>query len=130
MAHFAEIDENNIVLRVVRVENDVITNKAGIEDWSLGVSFLQNLFGGRWIQTSYNASFRKHFAGVGFAYDPQENVFVPPKPFESWNLNTETFTWHAPVPQPGDRYFWDEKTQAWVEDPLPEEQVQPLEDQV
>ncbi len=82
MAHFAEIDENNVVLRVLVVDN---------EHEHRGHEFLsQDLgLGGTWIQTSYNGNFRKTFAGMGFVYNEELDIFLPPKPFESWILNTE-----------------------------------------
>ena len=107
MSHFAEIDENNIVLRVLVGDNNAPNE--GL-DW-----FLENL-GGRWIQTSYNANFRKNFAGVGFTYDEQLDAFIPPKPFESWILNEDTCQWEAPVPMPSEGLWtWDESVLNWVE---------------
>jgi hypothetical protein len=107
MSHFAEIDENNVVLGVL-----VGDNKAPNEglDW-----FVENL-GGRWIQTSYNANFRKHFAGVGFTYDEQLDAFIPIKPFDSWVLNQDTCTWQAPIAKPlQGEWTWDESMLNWVE---------------
>jgi len=80
MAHFAELDTNNVVLRVLVVGNDKITDDNGQEQEALGVTFLQNLFGAdtRWMQTSYNANFRGLYAGMGFTYDPVADVFVEP----------------------------------------------------
>jgi len=79
MAHFAELDDNNIVLRVTVVHNDVLKDENGVEQESLGLKHLEHL-GGRWVQTSYNSSFRKNFAGIGFLYDPILDAFIPPKP--------------------------------------------------
>jgi hypothetical protein len=89
MAHFAEIDENNTVIRVVVVNNS---------EEHRGQEFLSNDLGlgGTWIQTSYNNNFRKQFAGVGFTYDPQADVFIAPKPFPSWVLN-DNYDWVPPV---------------------------------
>jgi len=85
MAHFAELDENNIVLRVMAVHNDYEEN---------GAEYCNNLFGGRWIQTSYNANFRKNYAGIGYFYDPERDAFIPPKPKEgNWVLDEETCGW-------------------------------------
>lgn len=108
MSHFAEIDENNIVIRVLVGDND-FPNEG--YDW-----FVENL-GGTWIQTSYNANFRKHFAGVGFTYDLERDAFIPPKPFESWVLDEDTCIWVAPTPYPTDEkiYYWDEPSLSWVE---------------
>jgi hypothetical protein len=109
MSHFAELDENNIVLRVLVGDNDAPNEGY---DW-----FVENL-GGRWVQTSYNANFRKNFAGVGFTYNEELDAFVPPKPFESWLLNEETCLWESPVPRPEDGkiYNWNEETLTWIEE--------------
>ena len=82
MAHFAELDSNNVVLRVLVVSNDDITDDNGQEQESLGVAFLQGLLGTdtRWVQTSYNGNFRGRYAGIGFTYDPVTDVFVEPEP--------------------------------------------------
>jgi hypothetical protein len=109
MAHFAEIDENNIVKRVLVVDNSKEHR---------GQEFLAEDMGleGRWIQTSYNNNFRKQFAGIGFTYDEVNDVFIAPKPYPSWILNSN-FDWEAPVPYPkdGKYYYWDEDTLSWVE---------------
>lgn len=119
MAHFAELDENNVVFRVIVVNNAVITTPQGQEDENLGIAFCQSLYGPytKWAQTSYNATFRKHYAGIGYTFDATLNAFIPPKPYPSWLLNTTTCDWEAPVPYPNDgkRYSWDETTQSWVE---------------
>jgi len=87
MSHFAEIDENNIVTRVLVGDNN---DPAGDE----GYSWFVNNLGGRWVQTSYNANFRKHYAGIGFSYDETLDAFIPPKPTEgNWTLNTELCIW-------------------------------------
>lgn len=82
MAHFAELDPNNVVLRVVVVDNIVMTDENGDEQENLGIGFLRGLFGGVWKQTSYNASFRGKYAGIGDIYDETNDVFVSP-PIES-----------------------------------------------
>jgi hypothetical protein len=108
MSHFAELDENNVVLRVLVGDND--SPNEGY-DW-----FVENL-GGRWVQTSYNANFRKHFAGIGFTYNEELDAFTPPKPFESWILDEETCLWQPPVPMPEDGkvYSWNEESLTWIE---------------
>jgi hypothetical protein len=108
MAHWAEIDENNIVLRVTVGDNDDPNGDEGYQ-W-----LLDNL-GGNWVKTSYNATIRKNFAGVGFTYDEERDSFIPPKAFESWILNEDTCTWEPPVQYPGDGspYEWDEATESW-----------------
>lgn len=119
MAHFAEIDENNVVQRVIVVANKDTADANGNEVESIGVAFCQRLLGGNWKQTSYNANFRKNYAGIGYTYDAGIDAFVPPKPYPSWVLNSNTAQWEAPVPMPqdGKMYSWDEATQSWVEVP-------------
>lgn len=121
MAHFAEIDENNIVLRVIVAEQNFI-NTGVLGDPS------------RWIQTSYNTrggihykpnsnepsedqskALRKNYAGIGYTYDANLDAFIPPKIFESWILNTQTGWWESPIPYPndGNYYAWNEETKTW-----------------
>ena len=118
MAHFAQLDESNVVTQVIVVHNDECCED-GVEKEEVGVAFCQSLFGPEtvWKQTSYNASFRKNFAGIGFAYDPELNAFIPPKPYPSWALDEETCQWIAPVSMPDDGkvYTWDEEMQVWRE---------------
>jgi hypothetical protein len=117
MAHFAQLDENNKVLQVIVVHNNELLDN-GDESEMKGIAFCQTLFPGtNWRQTSYNANFRKNYAGIGFTYDPVRDAFIPPQPFPSWTLNENTCRWDAPVPMPqdGKRYVWDEPTQSWVE---------------
>jgi len=118
MAYFAKLDDNNIVLEVLALSNDVIGNLPFPESEPVGVAFLTEWSGGytNWKQTSYNASFRKNYAGIGFTYSAELDAFVPPKPFPSWLLNTNTCQWEAPIPYPndGNLYIWDEATQSWV----------------
>ena len=115
MAHFAEINDQSIVQRVVVVANDVLLDENGVEQEALGVSFCEQLFGGSWKQTSYNSNFRKNFAGVGFSYDAARNAFLAPRPFVSWVLDEETCLWQAPAAQPSDDndYEWDETNKNW-----------------
>ena len=123
MAHFAEIDSNNVVLRVIVVDNKDTSTPDGTEVESIGVAFCQRLFGGNWLKTSYNGNIRKNYAGMGYTYNAGLNAFVPPKPFASWILNNDTALWDAPTPMPSDagtgeppkRYTWDEATTSWVE---------------
>lgn len=106
MAHWAELSDDNVVLRVV-----VGDNEAPDEGYAWVVANL----GGRWVQTSYNANFRKHYAGVGYTYDEDLDAFIPPQPWPSWLLDEATCTWHAPVPPPTDEECaWDEELRAWV----------------
>ena len=97
MAHFAQIDENNIVLQVIVVNNDVISNLPFPESESVGVSFCQSLFGGEWKQTSYNNNFRGNYAGIGYTYDATNDVFYAPRPDASWTLNKTTWLWEPPA---------------------------------
>ena len=119
MANFAKLDAHNVVVDVNVVDNNTIDNLPFPESEPVGVAFLTQWSGGysNWKQTSYNASFRKNFAGIGFTYSIDLDSFVPPKPYPSWLLNTNTCQWQAPVPYPNDgkMYQWDEATQSWVE---------------
>jgi hypothetical protein len=124
MAHFAELDNNDVVLRVIVVANKDTTDAAtGQEVESIGIAFCQRLLGGNWVQTSYNNNFRVRYAGIGFTYNRQYDAFIPPKPYPSWVLNATTLNWDAPVPYPNDGkfYYWDEGTQSWqLIEPQPE----------
>ena len=126
MAHFAEIGLNNTVLRVIVVHNNEVIDVEGNENEQRGIDFCRNLFGGTWLQTSYNGNMRKNFAGAGFTYDSDRDAFIPPKPYNSWVLNEDTCLWEAPVPMPeGDAYYvWDEATTSWVEH-VPEQTATP-----
>jgi len=117
MAHFAELGENNTVLRVIVVANKDTQDTHGVEQESIGAEFCRNLLGGTWKQTSYNGNFRKNYAGVGYTYDSQRDAFVPPRPFASWVLDEDTCLWAAPVayPDDGKMYTWDEDTTSWAE---------------
>jgi hypothetical protein len=119
MAHFAQLDENNVVTQVIVVSNNELLDANGREREELGVAFCQRLFGGNWKQTSYNHSMRVRYAGIGYSYNADIDAFVPPKPFASWVLNNTTANWEAPIPIPvveGKMYYWDEATTSWVED--------------
>jgi len=115
MAHFAEIGENDRVLRVIVVANEENLDGEGNENEVFGAKFCRELLGGTWKQTSYNNSFRKRFAGLNFTYDSEKDAFIPPKPFNSWALNESTLNWGAPVsyPEDGNDYIWDEPTTSW-----------------
>lgn len=118
MAHFAKLNEKNIVVEVIVVHNNELLDENGIEQESKGIEFLTNLFGhSNWKQTSYNGNFRKHYAGIGFTYDQQLNAFIPPKLFASWLLNPVTLLWEAPFPYPDDgkNYEWNDTSLSWVE---------------
>lgn len=116
MAHFAELDENNIVLRVI----------VGVDYPYDGEAIYQRETGQVWKRTSYNTHggqhrlggtpFRKNYAGIGYTYDRIRDAFIPPQPYPSWVLNEDTCLWQAPVPQPTDSpgYSWDEDSQTWI----------------
>ena len=125
MAHFAELDVNNIVTRVVVVGNDVTTANGLLGDNDMhvdGEAWCINFFkGGIWKQTSYNSNFRKQYAGIGYTYDFAKDKFISPQPFPSWSLDTND-DWQAPVAYPtvttyGDNapymVSWDEDNQQW-----------------
>lgn len=116
MAHFAELNENNEVLRVVVVANQEILDAEGNEQESIGVNFCQTLFGGTWVQTSYNGTIRKNFAGIESVYDSTRDAFIGLQPFPSWVLDESTCQWVSPTAYPDDGlgYVWDEATTSWV----------------
>ena len=124
MAHFAQLDENNIVTNVIVVANAETSDANGVENETIGVAFCKKLFGAdtQWVQTSYNGNMRKHFASIGYTYDAQRDAFIPPNPFKSWVLNELTCQWQAPVAMPtdGQQYTWNEATTNWdVVEPQP-----------
>lgn len=113
MAHFAKLNDNNEVEQVIVVANNELLDESGNESEQKGIDFCTNLFGGRWIQTSYNNNFRKNYAGIGYIYDPIADAFHAPQPFPSWILNQESFKWEAPTPYPTDGRLY-----KWIEDDL------------
>ena len=117
MAHFAQLDENNVVLQVIVVNNSDRLDANGNESESVGVSFCQSLLGGSWKQTSYNGNIRKNYAGIGYTYDATRDAFIPSKPYASWLLDETTCLWNSPTSMPQDNkdYRWDEATTSWVE---------------
>jgi hypothetical protein len=118
MAHFAKIGLDNLVTDVLVVANREIMDSTGVEYESIGVEFFKNLTGHEtWIQTSYNGTIRKNYAGVGYTYDSQRDAFIAPKPYPSWTLVEETCRWVSPVAYPTDGkiYYWDETTLSWIE---------------
>jgi len=121
MAHFAQLNEENLVTQVIVVANQDTADQDGVENEAIGIEFCTNLLGGIWKQTSYNGNIRKNYAGIGYKYDATLDAFIPPQPFASWTLD-ENAQWKAPTPYPADdkRYTWDEATTAWVEVPVGE----------
>lgn len=117
MAHFAELDQQNIVQRVVVVNNLELLDNDGNENEQVGINFCKNIFGSNtnWKQTSYNGVFRKNYAGIGFEYDLNRDAFIASKPYPSWVLDNDTCIWKAPIDYPttGLNYFWDEPTTSW-----------------
>ncbi len=114
MAHFVQIDSNNLVVEVIIVDNKDTVDHDGIEREYIGAAFCERGFGGTWIQTSYNGNMRKNFACVGFMYREDIDAFVAPQPYRSWTLNAAA-KWQPPLPMPNDGkiYLWNEKTHAW-----------------
>ena len=116
MAHFAQLNETNVVIQVIVVNNDEILVN-GVESEDKGIEFCKSIFGQdtRWAQTSYNGSFRKNFAGIGMRYDQILDGFIENKPYPSWSLNEITCKWEAPTtcPTDGNGYFWNEDFQQW-----------------
>jgi len=118
MAHFAQLDDNNIVTQVIVVANEELLLD-GVENETKGVLFCKSLFGNdtKWKQTSYNGNIRKNYAGIGYNYDSGRDAFIAPQPFPSWLLNEDTCRWEAPTPMPtdGKMYSWNETTLSWDE---------------
>jgi len=109
MAHYAFLDENNIVTEViVGIEETELIEGLDPETW------YGNFRGQVCKRTSYNGNIRKNYAGIGCRYDEELDAFIEPKPFDSWKLNKKTARWDPPTPMPGDDYLWDEDTKMWV----------------
>lgn len=120
MAHFAQLDDNNVVLNVVVVANSDTTDENGIENEEVGIQFLKSLLGEHtvWKQTSYNNNIRKVYAGIGYTYDETLDVFIPPKPYDNWTFDEDAWNWTYPNPKPeltqeqidqGYYYDWDQE---------------------
>ena len=125
MAHFARVNRNSgKVDRVIVVGNSDCGGGDFPESEPIGQEFIKNVLrdDGTWLQTSYNHNFRNRYAGIGYVYDFNRDVFLPPKPFNSWTLNENVLEWEPPVPYPNDGklYDWDERTLSWIEVILPE----------
>ena len=117
MAHYAELDKDNNVVRVIVVDNNDCKDSQGVESEEVGAAFCQNLLGGIWKKTSYNNSIRKNYAGPGYKYNEELDAFIPPKMFSKWILNEETCQWEAPVPVPegSSMYSWNDEKGEWEE---------------
>lgn len=112
MAHYAFLDENNVVIQVIKGRDEWET-VAGISDWETYYGNQRDLVCKR---TSYSGSIRKNFAGIGYTFDEARDAFIPPKPFESWVLDEDTCLWVSPVPEPSEGLWqWDEDTLSWTE---------------
>ena len=98
MAHFAQLDENNVVTQVIVVGNKDCSDANGVEKESIGIAFCERLFGGNWKQTSYNGNIRKNYAGIGYSYDAARDAFIPPQPSPEWTLDEDTCQWVNPNP--------------------------------
>jgi hypothetical protein len=115
MAHFAQLNEENLVTQVIVVANQDTADQDGVENEAIGAAFCNNLLGGLWKQTSYNGKIRKNYAGIGYKYDATLDAFIPPQPYASWVLDQDKAQWKAPVDYPTDegRYTWNEETLTW-----------------
>lgn len=113
MAHYAFLDDNNIVTEVIVGRHEYETVN-GISDWEAHYGEFR---GQRCVRTSYNNNIRKNYAGIGYTYDDGRDAFIPPQPYPSWVLNEDTCRWDAPVayPDDGQVYVWDEDTTSWVQ---------------
>jgi hypothetical protein len=110
MAHYAYLDENNVVTEVITgIDETELIEGLDTETW------YGNFRGQVCKRTSYNHNIRKQYAGIGFSYDPEADVFIAPQPYPSWSLD-ENYDWQPPTPRPeGMRWYWDEATLSWVE---------------
>ena len=118
MAYFAQIGLNNKVISVTKIDDSIITDDANIEREDLGVDYLQQLTGWHiWKRTWKDGSQRYNFAGKGFTWDDDAEAFIPPKIFDNFILDTNTYKWIPPIPYPtdGEHYVWDDKTNQWVD---------------
>jgi len=136
LAHFCQLDENNVVTQVIVVANEDTSDANGVEAEEIGVAFCKKLLGAdtNWKQTSYNNNFRVRYAGISYSYNEELDAFIPPSPFPSWVLDNATADWISPVgPAPAlteaeiearSYYRWDEEAGAWELEtpPAPEEE--------
>ena len=115
MAHFAELDAFHKVTRVLVVADKDTQDSDNNEVESIGTNFLNKVYGGTWVQTSYNGSIRKNYAGIGYEYDVTRDAFISPQPYNSWTLDEDTCQWEPPVAYPtdGKRYEWNEDSKSW-----------------
>jgi hypothetical protein len=110
MAYFANIDENNIVTQVIFVDNN------NAPDETSGIFYCNSIVPGNWIQTSYNKTIRKNYAGIGYKYDLSLDAFIPPKPFDSWVFDKTDCIWICPKERPTEgEWYWSEESLSWVQ---------------
>ena len=120
MAHFVKLNEDYIVTEVIVVNNEVITDENGNENEQLGIDFCVQLFGNdtKWVQASYNGTFRKRYPAFGDTYNEELDAFITPQPYPSWTINSETRDWEAPILKPevpeGKVAVWNEENQEWI----------------
>lgn len=117
MAHFAQLDDNNIVETIVVIDNNILEDDTENENEQQGIDYLKGIYGNNtnWKQTSFNNNIRKEYAGIGFTYDEVNDIFIRPKPYESWTLNSD-FEWVAEIEDPNTpnaEYIWDEENNNW-----------------
>lgn len=120
MAHFAKI-EDGIITQVIVVSNDDCGGLEFPESEPIGQKFITSIgLDGEWLQTSYNGNFRGRYAGIGYSYDSERDMFIEPKPFPSWTTDKDGI-WKAPIDMPSDGkiYVWDENSQQWIETNIP-----------
>ena len=115
MAHFAELDTDNMVLRVIVISNNELLDSDGVEQEELGKLFCNKLLGGNWIQCSYNGSFRTRMAGKNYTYNAEKDAFIAPKPYDSFIFDDDLLAWVSPIARPddGNQYIWDEEIENW-----------------
>jgi len=126
MAHFAQLDQNNVVIWVTPIDNSVITDENGVEQESLGIQYIHDTIPDSenytWKQTSINNNFRVRYAGIGYYYDENLDAFIPPKFFDNWIFDSNKLEWIPPIPRPEYelvddtiiRYEWEQRTLEWT----------------
>lgn len=116
MAYFAHIDDEGTVLQVISISNSIAVDPAPLVSEPLGQAFIASLgIEGEWKQTSYNGNFRKRYAGIGYKYLKDDDVFIAPQPYPSWTMD-ENYDWQPPIPEPKEGlYSWDEESGQWIQ---------------
>jgi hypothetical protein len=118
MAHFAKIDESNIVIDIIRISNEDLLDENGEESEDIGLNVVRSFTGyDNWIQASYNSNFRNMYPDTGCIYDPVRDVFINPKPMDDFIFDEESLEWVPPIPVPeGGDWFWNPETNSWIEE--------------